>query len=102
MIRRPPRSTLFPYTTLFRSVLKVAFFEDHDGRHDFGEAGGSHRLVGVMFEQEAAALVVLQQNALPRRKASRGQPRIGPGGPDLSGAPFPGPEGAGRRIRWRG
>src|SRR3712207_8841848 len=23
MIRRPPRSTLFPYTTLFRSVLNV-------------------------------------------------------------------------------
>src|SRR2546425_9792467 len=29
MIRRPPRSTLFPYTTLFRSTSKVpkAFFE---------------------------------------------------------------------------
>src|SRR5947199_891685 len=26
MIRRPPRSTLFPYTTLFRSALAV----DHD------------------------------------------------------------------------
>src|SRR5260221_3284800 len=25
MIRRPPRSTLFPYTTLFRSVLIVCF-----------------------------------------------------------------------------
>src|SRR3712207_6849076 len=24
MIRRPPRSTLFPYTTLFRSVLRDA------------------------------------------------------------------------------
>src|SRR5260221_10808654 len=24
MIRRPPRSTLFPYTTLFRSFLEVA------------------------------------------------------------------------------
>src|SRR3989454_4851019 len=24
MIRRPPRSTLFPYTTLFRSVLTAA------------------------------------------------------------------------------
>src|SRR3712207_7705418 len=24
MIRRPPRSTLFPYTTLFRSVVTVA------------------------------------------------------------------------------
>src|SRR2546426_9144381 len=23
MIRRPPRSTLFPYTTLFRSILRV-------------------------------------------------------------------------------
>src|SRR5437667_6512179 len=23
MIRRPPRSTLFPYTTLFRSILNV-------------------------------------------------------------------------------
>src|SRR2546426_8951692 len=24
MIRRPPRSTLFPYTTLFRSALRLA------------------------------------------------------------------------------
>src|SRR5260370_35156532 len=24
MIRRPPRSTLFPYTTLFRSILEIA------------------------------------------------------------------------------
>src|SRR3712207_8138405 len=28
MIRRPPRSTLFPYTTLFRSVLEL--LEDLD------------------------------------------------------------------------
>src|SRR5258705_9301426 len=26
MIRRPPRSTLFPYTTLFRSVKTVCLF----------------------------------------------------------------------------
>src|SRR5260221_13374544 len=25
MIRRPPRSTLFPYTTLFRSMIQVSF-----------------------------------------------------------------------------
>src|SRR2546430_3876485 len=25
MIRRPPRSTLFPYTTLFRSLILTAF-----------------------------------------------------------------------------
>src|SRR2546426_6704483 len=28
MIRRPPRSTLFPYTTLFRSVAEVGGVED--------------------------------------------------------------------------
>src|SRR3712207_8350230 len=28
MIRRPPRSTLFPYTTLFRSRDTVAIFRD--------------------------------------------------------------------------
>src|SRR3712207_6891825 len=27
MIRRPPRSTLFPYTTLFRSTLRRGFLE---------------------------------------------------------------------------
>src|ERR1051325_7729642 len=39
MIRRPPRSTLFPYTTLFRSILEPAHREQnpdvHHGRaHD--------------------------------------------------------------------
>src|SRR2546430_10513387 len=28
MIRRPPRSTLFPYTTLFRSVTELQFSTD--------------------------------------------------------------------------
>src|SRR2546430_11796565 len=30
MIRRPPRSTLFPYTTLFRSILTASFGEGHN------------------------------------------------------------------------
>src|SRR3712207_8023848 len=34
MIRRPPRSTLFPYTTLFRSVVLAGL----QARHDGGEA----------------------------------------------------------------
>src|SRR3712207_8587766 len=36
MIRRPPRSTLFPYTTLFRSVL--AFGGVITGEHGIGLA----------------------------------------------------------------
>src|SRR3989454_6330474 len=31
MIRRPPRSTLFPYTTLFRSLLDAGQKGDEDG-----------------------------------------------------------------------
>src|SRR2546422_8288496 len=30
MIRRPPRSTLFPYTTLFRSLLVLVVGKDRD------------------------------------------------------------------------
>src|SRR3712207_6929516 len=30
MIRRPPRSTLFPYTTLFRSLRKTSHHEPSD------------------------------------------------------------------------
>src|ERR1039457_5699084 len=35
MIRRPPRSTLFPYTTLFRSVVRggAAVPGEQSGRH---------------------------------------------------------------------
>src|SRR5258706_2068941 len=31
MIRRPPRSTLFPYTTLFRSIKDLAAHQTGDG-----------------------------------------------------------------------
>src|SRR3712207_7508916 len=35
MIRRPPRSTLFPYTTLFRSPTGALMFKsEHDMRRD--------------------------------------------------------------------
>src|SRR3712207_8393899 len=45
MIRRPPRSTLFPYTTLFRSSSEALEFGD--GRDDlFGE--GFERLYLVI------------------------------------------------------
>src|SRR2546422_8145221 len=30
MIRRPPRSTLFPYTTLFRSIASAAELRHHE------------------------------------------------------------------------
>src|SRR3989449_11773238 len=41
MIRRPPRSTLFPYTTLFRSLHRIR--QGIPGRRGAGELGVSQR-----------------------------------------------------------
>src|SRR3712207_8491795 len=43
MIRRPPRSTLFPYTTLFRSDAAAVLLRDVDHLLDPGEVGGERR-----------------------------------------------------------
>src|SRR5256885_4774578 len=39
MIRRPPRSTLFPYTTLFRSGFRRQIAAAHGTFHGGGPAG---------------------------------------------------------------
>src|SRR5258708_13273366 len=53
MIRRPPRSTLFPYTTLFRSrvlerVEELALPEEASRR----EEGGRHECVELRFNPD--------------------------------------------------
>src|SRR2546422_8295417 len=45
MIRRPPRSTLFPYTTLFRSIAKGRSEKDRAGP----DAGDSERQMDHVF-----------------------------------------------------
>src|SRR2546422_6667225 len=42
MIRRPPRSTLFPYTTLFRSLLHAARHPDLHVRADVAVGHARH------------------------------------------------------------
>src|SRR3712207_7359658 len=55
MIRRPPRSTLFPYTTLFRSVDDLV--RRHHGHRG---AAGDHREEVVPAAADAAAMAVDQ------------------------------------------
>src|SRR5256885_12522085 len=38
MIRRPPRSTLFPYTTLFRSLYGIAYLAPERAHRSVGSA----------------------------------------------------------------
>src|SRR3712207_8720913 len=46
MIRRPPRSTLFPYTTLFRSAAGGRAQVRAHARRELGEREGLHHVVG--------------------------------------------------------
>src|SRR2546427_7253518 len=54
MIRRPPRSTLFPYTTLFRSVVVEAQL----AQHGHGVQDQGHALLVVGNAQAVGALAI--------------------------------------------
>src|SRR2546426_2978803 len=65
MIRRPPRSTLFPYTTLFRSDQGKQFADD--GRTGFRILSG---LKGSGGPSGARALRALRSSDAPRPRRS--------------------------------
>src|SRR3712207_8338702 len=66
MIRRPPRSTLFPYTTLFRSRLPVVegrlVADEDDAAAALQELGGPLALkltrAGLVHKSELGALAL--------------------------------------------
>src|SRR5438309_10328813 len=87
MLRQPPRSTLFPYTTLFRSIVAGVDL----GRGNFlGVDGGSEGLLSVIqlarASVEAALLLLefrrflqegrLSQSELFLRRAEGGSRRL--------------------------
>src|SRR2546427_8713998 len=51
MIRRPPRSTLFPYTTLFRSAGSIFRLDQPGSVRRFLEQHRDGRHVGVPFDE---------------------------------------------------
>src|SRR3712207_7196841 len=51
MIRRPPRSTLFPYTTLFRSAGRTRVGRE-DRPHRAGLGGGGHAADGAVRDDQ--------------------------------------------------
>src|SRR5258708_22824957 len=53
MIRRPPRSTLFPYTTLFRSLIVLA---DHGSAGLLELAQRSLEVIGDRSEEHTSEL----------------------------------------------
>src|SRR2546430_12263627 len=64
MIRRPPRSTLFPYTTLFRSVERRGKIIDHRVEQ---------RLHALVLERRAAQYRVERDRKSTRLNSSHSQ-----------------------------
>src|SRR5690348_18472219 len=73
MIRRPPRSTLFPYTTLFRSQVAVA--------------ANSPYLLGYQAWQETR-ITLLEQLLDTRKPEDRKSTRLNSSHPSISYAVF--------------
>src|SRR3989449_3408387 len=110
MIRRPPRSTLFPYTTLFRSHHsgedlatgqvagpKIALHAFPEDREDFAELEHAAKLRPVTrFAVRGMVAILLPAAGVARRRlyvagGIRANPHVGPGRRDRQRVePFPG------------
>src|SRR3712207_8107260 len=71
MIRRPPRSTLFPYTTLFRSAAPHASTEAQLVRSGASCASGSARLALYVFDGQPNRDAWLRVGSQLDRKSTR-------------------------------
>src|SRR5690348_17915226 len=68
MIRRPPRSTLFPYTTLFRSKKKRLYSRSRNQFFDF--AGGEENLESILYNIQDMEVVEVEDRKSTRLNSS--------------------------------
>src|SRR2546427_8583477 len=89
MIRRPPRSTLFPYTTLFRSCLQARTVGGD--YYDFLELGGGQVglvLADIAGKGIAGALMMANLQANLRSQSDRKSTRLNSSHSQISYAVF--------------
>src|SRR3712207_7619488 len=92
MIRRPPRSTLFPYTTLFRSGVHVEFIKEHllFTGEDSPMANLMLSVMGAFAEFERALMRERQREriALAKQRGDRKSTRLNSSHANISYAVF--------------
>src|SRR3712207_2679102 len=64
MIRRPPRSTLFPYTTLFRSLLFLPYFLLFTKNFKVMATPAKPKVVGIDVSKDSLAICHLVEKKL--------------------------------------
>src|SRR2546426_6822370 len=91
MIRRPPRSTLFPYTTLFRSPALLAMLQDPEPQVRQVAHFALESLTGMKFKlpfrasRQDSARVSAEWHAWWREKGANFTPLHQPPCPDWEG-----------------
>src|SRR3712207_6954482 len=93
MIRRPPRSTLFPYTTLFRSrvvqaLVEVRFARTGCGRHHLGRQLERARIVEGRRIAQPLEQVERERDQDPSRRRDRKSTRLNSSHANISYAVF--------------
>src|SRR2546427_7928927 len=58
MIRRPPRSTLFPYTTLFRSLVPIPLGQARERHRGYNQSERLARALGRRWGRPVVPLLV--------------------------------------------
>src|SRR5256885_10260117 len=78
MIRRPPRSTLFPYTTLFRSIKSFGGRELDSLRSALGTYKKGTRCLGTVVRLEAGSHIAVGVEGVrsSRRSGDRKSTRL--------------------------
>src|SRR2546426_8490802 len=75
MIRRPPRSTLFPYTTLFRSLHEALAMKADAGPQGMYVAGGTD-LYPNMKRRHQEPRIVISLMGIPELRRDRKSTRL--------------------------
>src|SRR3712207_7028879 len=95
MIRRPPRSTLFPYTTLFRSLIALKRLRERrdgaqplDVRHPVPARHHKTQRKSMLHGKRPAVELVREQRAGGERLADRKSTRLNSSHANISYAVF--------------
>ena len=73
MIRRPPRSTLFPYTTLFRSIVLSCRLNLWDGGSNALDSFDNYRTLEFSYPQQVEQFIGNWFASLPSAEIQTGQ-----------------------------
>src|SRR2546430_13534885 len=81
MIRRPPRSTLFPYTTLFRSLHRDGCLQRNRPQSDLGRDRKAERLprcfpISSQRSEEHTSELQSQSNLVCRLLLEKKKPKL--------------------------